>query len=226
MTREILYLFCLSLFLPLGICVGQQGRNLDDHVLIKMSQQSVFQEVNDYEGSPYLNDDFLLGDVFINDGRYQNVLLRYNIYKDYIEFKKDSRSYILDPNKKVQKITIGSNVFVVEEFPFRSQKKLGYLMLLDSGKASLMMKHIVSYREPQPPKPIETEGKPARYSELPDVFYFKVGNEEIKEIESLKKMIEGFPDKHDQLNEFAKKEKISVRKKDELIKLIQYYNSL
>ena len=226
MIREIRYPLCLLLFFPLGVCFGQQGRNLDDHVLIKMSQQSVFQEVTDYEGSPYLNDDFISGDVFINDGRYQNVLLRYNIYKDYMEFKKDSRTYVLDPNKKIQKITIGSDVFIVGDFSYRSQKKVGYLMLLDSGKASLMMKHIVSYREPQPPKPIETEGKPARYSELPDIFYFRIGNGEIKEIESLRKMVEEFPDKQSELNEFIKNEKISVRKKDEMIKLIRYYNSL
>jgi hypothetical protein len=99
-------------------------------------------------------------------------------------------------------------------------------MLLDSGKVSLMMKHVVSYREPQPPKPIETQGTPARHSELPDIFYFKIGNGEIKEIENLKKMVEEFPDKQNELNEFIKKEKISVRKRDEMINLIRYYNSL
>jgi hypothetical protein len=53
-----------------------------------------------------------------------------------------------------------------------------------------------------------------------------VASGELYEIESLKKLIEAFPDKHDELNAFASKEKISIRKEDELIQLIQYYNKL
>jgi hypothetical protein len=204
----------------------QQGWNLDDHVLIKMSQQSIFQEVTTYEGTPYLNEEFMNGDVFINNGRYKNVLLRYNIYKDFIEFKKDSRVYALDPSKKIQKVVFGENIFVVEELVFRGKKTLAYLQRLDSGKAELMKRSLVSYREPQPPKPIETQGKPARFSPLPDTFFFRVAGGELHEIESLKKLIEAFPDKHDELNAFAGKEKISIRKEDELIQLIRYYNTL
>jgi hypothetical protein len=39
-------------------------------------------------------------------------------------------------------------------------------------------------------------------------------------------MIAAFPDKQTELTEFAKKEKISPKKEDEMIKLVRYYNSL
>jgi hypothetical protein len=43
---------------------------------------------------------------------------------------------------------------------------------------------------------------------------------------NLKEMIASFPDKQEELKQFAKKEKISPKKEDELLKLIRYYNSL
>ncbi len=64
------------------------------------------------------------------------------------------------------------------------------------------------------------------YSAAPDVFYFKIKDGTVEKVESIKKMIAGFPDKQTELTEFAKKEKISPKKEEELIKLVRYYNSL
>ena len=45
-------------------------------------------------------------------------------------------------------------------------------------------------------------------------------------IDNLKKMIEGFPDKKNELSQFAKSEKINTKDEEDLKKLIKYYNSL
>ena len=39
-------------------------------------------------------------------------------------------------------------------------------------------------------------------------------------------MIASFPDKQEEVKQFAKKEKISPKKEEELVKLVRYYNSL
>jgi hypothetical protein len=39
-------------------------------------------------------------------------------------------------------------------------------------------------------------------------------------------MIVSFPDKREELQAFASREKISARKQDELVRLVRYYNSL
>ena len=217
-------IFLLNLFAPY-IVSAQQGRNLDDHVLIKMSQQSVF-ETEVYEGSPYSSETFINGDVYTFGGMYKDVPLRYNVYKNNVEFKKNNQIYILDPSVQINKIIIDKDTLVVQKYPFRGAVKLGFLSLLDSGKVLLLSKSVVSYRQAQPPKPLEPEGKPARYSTLPDIYYLKIGEGEANEITNLKTLIQRFPDKHNELNEFADREKISTRKKEDLIKLVRYYNSL
>lgn len=224
---KLYYLLTLLVFTVAASGQQQVGLGLDDFLLVKMAKKTYGEEsVEKYNGTPYRNASFVNGDVYINKGRYSGLAMRFDVFNDYIEFKKDNQVYILDPDLKIQKVTIGAEVFVVQEFPFKGKNKVGYLSLLDSGKAVLMAKHVIAYREAQAPKALESQGTPAQYTAMPDVFYIKIGNGKLKEIESLKKMIEEFPDKENELSEFAKKEKISVRKKDELIKLIKYYNAL
>lgn len=213
------------LLLAPSLLLAQQGRNLDDHVLIKMSQESLLQD-EQFVGSPYLSDEFVNGAVYSQGGVINNVPLRYNIYKDYFEFKKNEKTYILDASPQLDKVTYGSNTFMVEKYLFRGAVKFGYLNLLDSGKGMLFSRPVVSYKPSQPPKPIETEGRPASYSKLPTIYYYKIGDGQTNEIKSLKSWIQSFPDKQNELTEFADKEKISVKRAEDLVQLVKYYNSL
>ena len=204
---------------------AQQGRNLNDHVLIKMSQQSVYQPVSEeHEGSPYMHGEFVEGNVYINEGKSTGLPLRYNIYKDFVEFKKGTLTYVLDPNLTINKITIGSDTLIVAKYLAGGKEKLGFFNLIASGKTSLLVKHVVKYREAQPPKALETEGKLAKYTEYPSEYYVKFANGELVEADNVKKLIPKFPGKQDELNAYVKENKIS--KKDDLKKLIDYYNSL
>ena len=67
---------------------------------------------------------------------------------------------------------------------------------------------------------------PAKFTRTDDVYYYKIGEGEVVKIDNLKKMIEGFPDKKNELSQFAKSEKINTKDEEDLKKLIKYYNSL
>jgi hypothetical protein len=72
---------------------------------------------------------------------------------------------------------------------------------------------------------MQYQGKPARYVRLNDVFYYKLADGKIKEIDNIKKLIEVLPEKKEEASAFVKKEKIST-KRDDLIEFARYYNSL
>jgi hypothetical protein len=149
----------------------------------------------------------------------------YNMYEDYIEFKQKDIVYILDPDLMIKKIDMGAHVLVVENYEFKMKTQLGFLTLLDSGKVTLLSKNIVAFQEQQPPKALESAPTPAQYSSLPDVYYYKIGNGEVMKVSNLKKMIDSFPDKQNELTQFAKKEKLSHKKEEDLMKLVRYYNN-
>jgi len=152
--------------------------------------------------------------------------MRYNIYNDYIEFEQKSQTYILDPEPRVKKVTFDSKTFFVLKYDYKGKSKFGYLQMLDSGKVMLLAKKMLLYREWQPAKALESSPTAANYTSSPDLYVYKVENGDVVRIEKLKKMIESFPDKREELAQFATKEKISTKKEEDPIKLIKHYNSL
>lgn len=203
------------------------GKNVADHLLIKVMDKSLYDAPEvPVVGTPYLNESFVPGIVYSNKASFKEIPMRYNIHMDHIEFKENDITYILDPEPRVKKISINEHVFVVAKMDVIGKMKDGFFLLLDSGKVQLLARKVVSFKEAQAPKALESSATPAKYVTLPDRFFYRFGNGELVKINSVKKMIAAFPDRQEELSQFAKKEKISAGKQAELVRLIQYYNSL
>ena len=206
---------------------SQVGKNIDDHLLIKSAHRNIHGEgEKETIGSPYLNEKFVPGNVYTFNAKFVNLPMRYNIFDDYLEFEQNNQTYILDPEPRIKKVTFDNKTFVVLKYNNRDKSKLGYLQLLDSGRVMLFAKKNVLYRESQAPKALEASSTPAKYTNVADVYFYKIGNSDMVKIESIKQMTESFQDQKDALAQFIKKEKISAKKEEDLIKLIKYYNSL
>ena len=207
---------------------GGTGINLADHMLIKYAEKTLYGESGErIDGSPYLDDEFTTGDIYGKNGKYTGIVMRYNVYKDYIEFKQKDVVYILDPNPTVmRKATLGDMTLVLSTYESKAGPKHGLFILLDSGRLTMLEKRSVQYRPKQEPKAIETTGKPARYVKGPTEYYYQLGDGNALEVGNLKKFIAALPDHQDELTAFAKEHKISANKSDELVELAQYYNQL
>jgi hypothetical protein len=177
------------------------------------------------KGTPYLDEAYVSGTIlFANNSRTAPV--RYNAHKDLIEFQVDGQARVLDPSGTIKRVNFGEATFVVEKYKDDGITRYGYFNLLDSGKVTLFSRKSVKYSPPLKGRALDGGDQPAEYRRAPDEFFFKVAGGELTEVKSIKSMIAAFPDKQDELSAFAKKEKISPRKEDEMVKLIQYYNSL
>lgn len=204
------------------------GRGIDDHLLIKESEKGLGeQSSSDVIGSPYLNETFAKGEVYFDKGNLTVVQqARYNIYSDWVEYQQNNQTLVLDPDQRIRKVRIEDHVLIVDKYPTRGKIKHGYFTLLDSGKLMLLSKHVVNYREPQAAGALESTSRPAKYTRAPDEFYYKLGSGDLKKIDNVKDLIADLPGNAEELKEFVKKEKISARKKEELLKFVQYYNTL
>jgi hypothetical protein len=218
---------CIILFFVSGYsyCQDMTGKDIRDHMLIDLSKK-VDHRVDDFEGSPFLSEDFVVGDVYSNQKSYRNILLRYNIFNDNMEFKQNNTTYALYPEPRITKVRLEDEIYVVEKHEVKGKMIYGYLERLDSGKVILLSKKIVRFTEKQDPKALESASKPARFTRTQDEYYYKIDNGEVSKVGSLKNLIESLPDKKDDVTSYAKKEKISTRNEAELLKLVKYYNSL
>lgn len=177
------------------------------------------------KGTPYLDETYVEGTIlFANNKR--NAPIRYNAHKDLIEFTVGGQARVLDPNATIKRVNFGQSTFVVEKYNDDGITKYGYFTLLDSGKAALYSKKSVKFSPFGKGKALDGGDQPAEYKRLPDEFYVKVEGGELTKVKNIKTLVAAFPDKQDELSAFAKKEKISPRQEDELLKLIQYYNTL
>lgn len=178
------------------------------------------------KGTPYLDEAYVDGRI-LTANTTRTAPLRYNAYKDLIEFQVDGQARVLDPSTSVKKVSLGESTFVVEKYVTdKGIPKYGYFTLLDTGKVDLFSRKSVKFTPGLKGRALDGGDQPAEFRRNPDEFYFKIGNGELIEIKNIKSMIAAFPDKHDELAAFAKKEKISPRDEEELKKFVQYYNSL
>ncbi len=201
------------------------GRNIMDHLLYKNKYASNRIDRSDIEGSPYLHDSFTLAMVTTSEAVVLKLPLKYNIYEDVMEFQDKERLFLLEPSAKIQKIEMIENTFTVEPYEHEGKLTPGYFIHLETGKVKLLLKKGVRFQEAQAAKAMEAQNKPAKYETVPDQFYFKAGTREALPITNVKKMIAHFPDHQKSLLSFADRRKLG-KKKEDLIKLWEYYNGL
>jgi hypothetical protein len=180
------------------------------------------------EGTPYLSESYVPAEIVYAKGNPAKLPVRYNAFQDLIEYKQNGNAFVLDPTTQIKKINMGEQTFVVDKFQFKGKTKYGFLTLLDSGKVMLFAKKVVKYSEPRVGRGLDgLEVKyPAKFSAAPDIFYYKIDNGQLQEVESMKDVIVTFPDHQEELMKYVKKEKISAKKEKDLRQFVQYYNSL
>lgn len=180
------------------------------------------------DGSPYLNDEFEIGEVVLTDNSiFKEVLLRYNIYNDQMEFQDKGETYAIGTGSDhlLRRITIGDDIFITSIYSIGTREKLGFFSVLADGKVTLLRKHEMKLTDPVPAKPMQ-DPQPAKFVKKQDVYFLRIGEERIYEINNVKKMVAHLGDHQDELKTYTKKEKISSGDPDELAQLVNYYNSL
>lgn len=211
-----------------GQIVSYRDRNVVDYQdHIQFSETiSGNDAAEKYNGSPYKDDEFKEGIIYIDKTSQSNpVPMRYNMYTDKMEFKRGNYTYIMEPTLSIDMVSVGGQLYILGESVDDTKYHLGFYEVIDTGKVNVMMKQVVRLRAAQPPKAMESAPTPATYMKLGFEYYYQVGDGEVFKISKIKKMIESFPDRQEELMSYVKMEKIS-KKKEDLQKLVRHYNSL
>ncbi len=176
---------------------------------------------NDIEGSPYLNNEFVNGIFYIKDTVAIKLPIRYNIYSDQMEYQSKGENYVVGSPQNISRVVLGESEFIY--LPLI--RKSGFFELFVSGKCKLVQKMRVDFIPSEGSKPIVGMTK-ARFERFPDVFYVVNNKDETLRIGNMKSVLTALQDKKSKVESFIKKERIRNTKKENLIKIINYYNSL
>lgn len=183
-------------------------------------------KMDDIQGSPYLESEFKIGTVLTdNDVFYRGIPLRYNCFNDVMEIQKNGFSYELKPKTKVKKAEFAGQVFAYKDYESGRGIARSYFELLAEGKATLCARFSVKFYEVEPLKGF-ADPKPARFDNFAETYYISSGNSPARKIISKKILVELFVYKKHEVESFITKHKLSVKKGEDLNKIVKYYNSL
>lgn len=174
----------------------------------------------DIKGSPYIDPGFKIAKIAEN---YEEVPVRYNSYKDEVEFKKGENVQVLPKQAEFSKITFKSPQTTIVYLETNDELK-GYFTELVSGKTTLLRKDKTIFRDEVPAPNSYAAGKPAEFRNQDSVYYIGTANGYIKKPKSQKDVIDAFPNLKDKINTFVKENKIKFNKEQDLKKFVVFLN--
>ncbi len=182
----------------------------------------------DIEGSPYLNDNFISGNVITKKGvKYIGIPLRYNIYSQNFEFKTPKQILEFRDPASIREVEIKNEKFIFVPFK-KKNKKLdwGFFQKINkSGPAQLLIRYRVTFSNATKPGAY-SDAKPAGFSDKEKLFFVKFGTHPAVRIFRSSDFIDNAPKHKTEIKKFIKSNKIKVRRQKDLLKLVNYYNSL
>jgi hypothetical protein len=186
-------------------------------------QKQVNGKINEYpeiKGSAYLFDDFKEGLVYLKDTSVTKLMLRYNLYDQQMEYEIKGARYIIGSPDNIDKIVLQNTTFIYLSFI----EKKSYFELLVSGKSSLVVKYSVKLNPSKPPEPFK-EPVYANFERVKDVFCI-VNKNGYFEINNSKAIIKALNDKEKEIQDYIDKEKIKKLNKENILKIVNFYNGL
>ena len=184
-------------------------------------QRSILK-ISDIQGSPYLDNAFVKGSVITRDSiQYQNVPLRYNIYNDEFEFKVNEEKYlVISEPSSILKISIEGADFIY----LKKDNKYGYYQLLIDDKIKLLLRYNVKFRQANVSNGIN-QARPPKFNRGSDIYYIQIGYNEPQQIKNKKGIDLIFGSENNSIKELIKKEKLDVRKEDDLLRFVKMLNA-
>jgi hypothetical protein len=168
----------------------------------------------------YLSKDFKPAHI---DDFDQKAFLRYNIHEDQMEFVKGNNTYYLkkDVGRKVR--FDNNQTYVVHEL----DGELHFFLAHVDGKNKLLARQIVKFVEARKAETAYDRDKPADYKRKRDELYISVDGKALEEAPRRKKDFYAlFGDKASTVKKFMKKNRLGHKKDEDLIKIIEFTNSL
>jgi hypothetical protein len=176
------------------------------------------------EGSPFLGD-WQPADVYFTNGSImKGLMVRYNVFTNQMLYQENEKTYLMGAPDSIQELKFPEKTFIYKEYTIDQKKQKSFFEVVQQGKVSLLTKY-------------EIEVTPSNYNEAlmsgnkNDVLNIiqKLYLQQGATIVPLTKKVILFDvlsDKKSEIVAFMAKEKLSFKKKKDMIVLLAYYNQL
>lgn len=177
-------------------------------------------------GSQYLSEKWTKGRITLNDGNYiDSIDLRLNAYKNEMHYLDKGIEYSISTPKNIKEIIISNRKFIYSPYIEGSTILYSYFEVLAEGKTDLLALHYI-IRKPSSYNQALDYGEKNDRLVLSEKYFIRRGNTVIEHDKKGKNLMELAGIKGDQIKTKIKEDNLSLKKKEDLIKLVTYANTL
>jgi hypothetical protein len=152
------------------------------------------------------------GILFVNQKQYYLSNINFNVSSNAFDSRIKRDKLFAFKNSEIDSVKINNALF-------KKVRNTFYEVLYEKGVNQLLKKHAI---EIQKGIVNRLDGKAGRSKELLDFQYLIKSDDVFKKIELNKKAILDLFEKKDLLEEFVKKERLSFKKEDDIVKMLDY----
>jgi hypothetical protein len=173
------------------------------------------------EGSPYMADWEYADILFTSGGEIKGLLVRYNVYTNQLLYQENNQTYQMGAPDSISEMTIANKEYIYREY---LPGKKTFFEVEVKGKVSLLTKY-------------EVEVTPANYNEalmsgnkndvlnIKKKLYLQQGANFIP-ISKKDQLLQLLSDKKTEVANLMAKEKLSYKKKQDVMEIVSFYNQL
>ncbi|MBN1252958.1 MAG: hypothetical protein JXA16_12555, partial [Bacteroidales bacterium] len=189
------------------------NNNDDNNVYLNIPAE---EEINQKDRI-YYNFEWQKGNIIKKDSTIMtNLSFRYDVKNDRFEMWS-----LVNPNS-LKIITLNGKFFIYSTYKDRNYERKGYFELIIDGYAKLLIKKAL--------KTIPGKSGAYGYSSrqaIIETYYLKVGDNPAILFDVKKKDVETlFPEKIEKVKDFISNNNINLKRTEDMIKIVRYYNTL
>lgn len=215
----------ITVFIVTGL-TGLQAQNI--RLIAPPGYNFIYNEqhfTKDTEGTPYLDKDWQPADILLKNGKTIPALpVRYNVLENKMVYQDKGKTYVVGTPDSIAEIKFSDRIFIYKAFEKGNTTEKGFFEIVSKGKVSLLKKYEIEVLRANYSMQFDTGYKNDRLS-LNQELYLQKGDQAAVPNKK-NKFLEVLSDKNTEVVHYMKKEKLSVKDKEDQIKILAYYNQL
>ncbi len=211
-------LLLLFLIIAPGLLLAQLPRNL----LKSTERVSTFDE---YDGSIYMKMRYKESSVIDEKSGAFDAKLKYNIFTDALEYNQGSKYFEVIKSPTVHARIDGDYFYFCNFKSTRGLNREGYYVLVELNDKYRIYKRF-TLKIIEPTQNTLTQVAEAGQLKMTTTYFVEEEGTIMELPMNKKEMLAIFSDKESELKVYLKKEKIRLRKEEDLIRLVARYNAL
>ncbi|GAB2763331.1 hypothetical protein GCM10027275_00410 [Rhabdobacter roseus] len=184
------------------------------------------QQYTDVEGSPYLKDKWYLGTIRAQNGKvYDGVKMRYDAYKDEVEYEQQGKMYRLGAAETLEfSIPTDDDLYIFRRgFPkVDRQTDASFYRVLHDGNTKLLKRYENRMRDE---KPYNSATVTRRFEPSEKLYVLKGGTMYPIKKNDRKGMLKILSDRKRTMEYAIKEQQLDFRTESDIIKILEEYDA-